>query len=907
MKPSLWALALGLSLTLLAAQSPAKEAKNGAWLVEDFEGAGGHLGPWSVAANDNGLGTVLEPQPFVPQAGGAPASPGHSGRIHGYLGANKPPYSWAQLVLPLSDDKSPQDLGRFQSLHFWVKGDGKRYVVKLMKASITDFDQFKFEFPAGTDWTELAVPFSAFNQAGWGQVQPRDFNDVTSVQFEAGVNEATYDLQVDQVTLSPAEASLEPEPYDTRTWFPYQGYQVAKRRGTALDASGRLDPPAGKHGWVQPKGEDFTFQKTGKPVRFFGVDLVAGSNFPTHAQADSMAEALAEMGVNITRHHHADAPWSTHNFFGKLGSTRRLDPESMDRFDYLVAQLQKRGIYQYFDLLVHREALADDGIKSVQDVVNGWKIEGEYDPTLIDLQMEFTRQLMTHKNPYTGKVYGMDPAIAGMEIINEDSLWFRQGGKGDFATTTPYYQGVYQGLFNRWLVSRYKDRAALALAWAPSVVARQGLGDDEDPKAGSVKAVPNWDPATVSGLSVARAKDGWAFDGYLMERYFSQRLKLLRSLGYQGPVTGSNHWVSHPADLALNARMNFIDRHAYWGHPQGGWDYGPNVTFDPDPMIKHPDAGIIGELAARRVKGLPFIASEWSSAAPNDYRADSVLDMGLACGFQNWSAIQFAYNDTDQTDFDTYKGVLRDHFNVIDQPVWMALWPAVTTILQRGDIKTDDGPGAWTAFSRAELDDPGLQRQGTGTAAFAARTGVTFSPYDGQSPAQARQAATQDGWVTSSTGQIRHNPDRGLLTLQTERSAAVAGFSGGQGPLQAGALGVDVKSPYAVIVLCSLDDAPLGQSRRLLLVAGSNAVNTGMVKRWGGGAMVKAGTAPVLVEPVLASVSLACDAPRQVWSLDSDGQREQKVDSSYADGTLGFTLSAEQKALAWEIDGPAAP
>jgi hypothetical protein len=70
------------------------------------------------------------------------------------------------------------------------------------------------------------------------------------------------------------------------------------------------------------------------------------------------------MGVNMTRHHHADAPWANPNIFGNKENTLHLDPEALDRFDYFIAQLQKRGIYQYFDLLVHRAPLATDGVRA---------------------------------------------------------------------------------------------------------------------------------------------------------------------------------------------------------------------------------------------------------------------------------------------------------------------------------------------------------------------------------------------------------------------------------------------------------------------------------------------------------------------------------------------------------------
>lgn len=894
---------LALSGCRSAEPKPESAAPSAQWLVEDFEGSAGRSGFWNVAANDNGLGTRVTPMPFAPQAGGSPLSPGFSGRIHGWLGPNRPPYSWAQLSLALTQDGSPKDLGDFKSLRFWVKGDGRRHVVKLMKASVTDHDQYKFAFPASKAWTELAIPLDAFTQAGWGKALPRVFDDVKSIQFDAGVHDSAFDFQVDDVRLSGESASLEPEAYDTTGWFPYQGFEPAQRKGTALDASRRLDAPAGKHGWVAPKGEDFVFVKNGKKVRFFGTNLVAGANFPTHEQAESLAEALAQMGVNMTRHHHADAPWATTNFFGKADGTRKLDPEAMDRFDYLVAQLQKRGIYQYFDLLVHRPPLAADGVQANGDLINGWKIEGEFDPHLISLQEEFTRQFLGHKNPYTGKKYGQDPAVAALEIINEDSLWFR-GSQGDFSITSPYYKGVYQGLFNKWLKTKYKDRAALARAWASDNVDQQGLGDDEDLANGSVKALESWDKAVAQAVSTGRRKDAWAFDGYLMESYFGRMLKVVRAMGYQGPVTGSNHWITHPADLALNARLGYIDRHAYWGHPQGGWDYSRNVTFDPNPLLRHPEAGIVGELAARRVKGLPFIATEWGSSAPNDYRGDGVLTMGIASSLQNWSATQFAFSHTDKADFATFKGTLSSFFDSIYQPVWMTLWPAVATMVQRGDIAPDDGPGAWTAFSRAELDDPDLQRQGSGAAAFAARTGVVFGAASGPSPDEARAEATRNGWVVSPGNQVRHNPEAGLLLVDTDRSKAVAGFAAEAGELQTGSLKVKLSNTYAVLLLTSLDDKVLEESGRALLVAGGNAVNTGMVKRWGGGAIHDPGTSPVLVEPVLGKVSLACNGPRKVYALDNHGRRGAEVPSTYSDGALRFELAAGHQSLAWELVAP---
>jgi hypothetical protein len=301
--------------------APAAQAS---WLVEDFESAQGKSGAIWCAVDHSGLGTQVSPDPFELTPGGAPASPGHCAHYFGTLGDNRPPYSWAQLQVFLTPDKSPKDLRNFRSIHFWVKGDGGRYSVSLSKQAITDYDHFKQEFVAPSSWTPIALPISGFAQAGWGKRQSAVFDDVTRIQFSPAVYSRPFDISVDHVELSSDEVVLTPVAYQTEKWFAYRGTDPLKRRGTALDVSRLLDAPAGKYGPVKRQAESFAFGN-GKTVRFWGVNLVASANFPTHEEADRLAELLAQLGVNITRHHHLDAPWSRPNIFGNAEGTQALD------------------------------------------------------------------------------------------------------------------------------------------------------------------------------------------------------------------------------------------------------------------------------------------------------------------------------------------------------------------------------------------------------------------------------------------------------------------------------------------------------------------------------------------------------------------------------------------------------
>ena len=124
------------------------------------------------------------------------------------------------------------------------------------------------------------------------------------------------------------------------------------------------EKPAGKHGFCRAVGDNLCFED-GTHVKFWGVNFNGGANFPEHDYARKVARRLAMAGVNMVRFHQLDAEWNTPNLFSfckgpRVTSTRHLDPESMDRLDYLIYCLKEQGIYCYLDLLTYRKFKEDD-------------------------------------------------------------------------------------------------------------------------------------------------------------------------------------------------------------------------------------------------------------------------------------------------------------------------------------------------------------------------------------------------------------------------------------------------------------------------------------------------------------------------------------------------------------------
>src|ERR1035437_7076012 len=99
--------------------------------------------------------------------------------------------------------------------------------------------------------------------------------------------------------------------------------------------------------------KDGHFYVGGERVRIWGVNLCFAANFPTHADAERLAARLAAFGINSVRHHHMDGTVYPGGVWDPADE-RKLSAEAIDRLDYLMDQLARRGIYSNLNLHVSR-------------------------------------------------------------------------------------------------------------------------------------------------------------------------------------------------------------------------------------------------------------------------------------------------------------------------------------------------------------------------------------------------------------------------------------------------------------------------------------------------------------------------------------------------------------------------
>jgi len=220
--------------------------------------------------------------------------------------------------------------------------------------------------------------------------------------------------------------------------------------GSALDFSemGFHDVPAGKHGWLVVRDGHFEFERLpGVKQRFYGVNFVGEANYPPAEDADRFVANLVRVGYNAVRFHHHDQGLSK-------GMDGALDPQTMARFDAMVAACIRHGVYITTDLYVSRRvAYRDMGIdkpgyatpREFKDLVE--TNEGAYRNFL-----RYARAFLEHVNPHTGRRYADEPAMPLLSLVNEGN------NKKLF---TPAIERSFARRTVKWLREEVKARALL--------------------------------------------------------------------------------------------------------------------------------------------------------------------------------------------------------------------------------------------------------------------------------------------------------------------------------------------------------------------------------------------------------------------------------------------------------------
>ncbi len=216
-------------------------------------------------------------------------------------------------------------------------------------------------------------------------------------------------------------------------------FTMNHRQGThsVINLSFLLDAPAGKDGFIRVKGGHLV-KPDGKTIRFWGFNLTEWSRgsveIPPKEDAPVWADTLARFGVNYVRLHFLDLAAPRGMIDATRDDTQHFDPAQLDKEDFFISELLKRGIYVDLNLNVGRGTKAGDNVLVVQNRIEKGPLL--FDKRLIELEKDYAHQLLTHVNPYTKKAYVDEPGVAIVEIVNEDAIYVGWTSEGRLRSGT---------------------------------------------------------------------------------------------------------------------------------------------------------------------------------------------------------------------------------------------------------------------------------------------------------------------------------------------------------------------------------------------------------------------------------------------------------------------------------------
>jgi hypothetical protein len=618
------------------------------------------------------------------------------------------------------------------------------------------------------------------------------------------------------------------------------------------DVSFLLPKPAGAAGFIGIR-DGRLVDGSGKRFRIWGVNLSFNGSFPAKEDAPAYAAHLARYGVNCVRIHHHD--WRTPR--GLIDSnhadSRHLDATMLDRFDFFVNELKKRGIYVDLNLNVARAFQPGDGVREAESLGFA-KAVTIFDARIIELQKEFARDYLTHKNPYTGNEYRHEPAVAIVEILNENSLleYWKAGrliGKGPAPDQPDKTWADIPASYAADLDERYQDYLVSTLSAEPLAQIRKEAGSER---------VPRLKPPEFAGASPLRFQTEARFYIGLETKFYDDFQEFLKKdLGVRAPVVGTsvhNGGLTPYPIVASTSRLDVVDAHTYWQHPRYFYEGGKRLfEIRNTPMLDEPAQSTVMTLSRVAVAGKPFIVSEVNHPYPNEYAAEMIPILAAYGAFHDWDGI-FWYSFS-HTAPDTWKPAPPSFFDIRNDPVKMAQLAGGALMFLRGDVAAAKRT-ILRNYTREQVAEslrlPGTERP-------------FFTP--GMPPLLALRHATRIGrldapqveaWPSVDTGKVVSDTNEmtwgaDAFELRAPRSLAVVGRLGGAKGKQAS---LALKNSFAAITLHSMDDLPLERSGRLLLTTGGKTANAGMKWNEKRTSTVEQGSAPVLIEPVLGEMTI---------------------------------------------------
>jgi hypothetical protein len=688
-------------------------------------------------------------------------------------------------------------------------------------------------------------------------------------------------------------------------WWSFEPKPETFGKDALLDLRFLNENEAGESGFLQANGDAFKLGN-GQPVRFWAVNTIVPAN-ATHEQLDFMAARFAKLGINMVRLHGG-------LFDRSSDDPTKIDPARLDNYFYLINALKKQGIYVHLStyFVLWFQIKASDGIPETDDVI-GKNPFGLlfFEPRMQEIYKSWLRQILTTKSPYSGKTLAEETSVGVFEIQNEDSLFFWSFNP---ATLGKGPRELLEKKFGAWLAHKYGSLDQAFAAWPGDKAPDDSAADS---RAGLYSAF-EMSSAGFPKQSPDRQKrllDQIHFLAGVQRSFYDDMHHYLRDeIGAKWPISASN-WITAPG-LGFIERYTYsgvevIDKHGYFGGKHAGegsgWSVRDGHTYEDKTALTDPESVPFQYV---RLPGHPHVQTEIAWNKPNRYIADADLLVSTYASLQGVDGVYF---------FATESGNWANNGSGVwpfMMPGEIGQSPAEALQYRRYDLKPGDtvirqvttvddvlnlksaamieGRNADFRISEAPKSDQAGELAGFDPLSFfvgrversldpnATPVAIDLSKY-------IDRAAKK---ITSSTGEIVWDYGQGILTVDSPRSQAAAGFLARAGPIKLGDVTIESGNEYGTVHVISLDGQPIASSKKILVQAFTEEKMSGF--KSANGVIQDIGRPPILVRDIDAKITFAHGADLKAVALDEQG---------YARGDLSLQPVAGGATLTLPKDG----
>jgi hypothetical protein len=673
-----------------------------------------------------------------------------------------------------------------------------------------------------------------------------------------------------------------------------------------LDLRSLNEKTAGEHGFIKlsPDGNSF-LRGDGQPMRFWaaGERTAPGQKLEV---LERQARFLAKRGVNLLR------------VFAMLPSQVEgskitdINEAELDAVFKVVAAMKSAGIYTIVDgywpvstRLLKSWDVTGPGRDLCEDLVY-------FDPKFQAGYKAWMKAMCTRTNPYTGVKLADEPAVAVIQLQNEDSLlwWGTMGLKGDALN-------LLLRQYADFLVKKHGSLEKTRAAWQ-NYTGTKMLGTD-DWAQGLPGMLNIWDfsrSATTRTAPrpgfLARSADQMEFLTRTMRRFNADMVAYLRNeLGCK-QLFNANNWrtvdlvTTQDAEYWSDSATDVIARNVYTGGihqgPANGWQILPTHVYSDVSVIRDPSALPTN---VKQPFGHPYILTEVLWCPPNLYQSEAPLmvatqqvlgGLGAACWFSNWVAAEWDQSPNVKWTYST--------------PMQIGQFPAAALIRRLGLVKAGEPvvveqrslQDLWECKTPLVAEEPGWdpnRDQGniprnssikTALDPLAYLVGGVRVVYEGD-PAKSKAVDLskyidhQRKTIRSITGEIETDYGRGVYRVDAPAAQAAAGFLGDAGPQRLSDVEIACRNHYATIAVVPLDGKTIRESGKLLLQAGTLCRPTGWTavpfralingKQGDCFRLLSNGKPPLQVENLEATVTIANPRLSKAVLLDINGMATQ--------------------------------